>query len=339
MFFSKISPSWGAQRVKEVSILSVLKNSFINLIGLRNRSKAGDVDFYYYPKYGPGQMYEILADKIRQLGGKLICNSAVTEITAADGIIKEIKTSAGDIFTRPAAVFSSMPVKDLVISISKGCEGQNLPGPAKEITEIAEGLPYRDYSCVAMLLPELTIKNQTDYKTPYNIIPDTWLYIQEPGIKACRIQIYNNWSPYLCGKKGYTWIAMEYFMHEGDSAWTMNEDDFINFAKQELEKLGFADSSKVEDAVRIRIKKTYPAYFGTYNKFDHIREYLDSLDNLYCIGRNGQHRYNNMDHSILTAFEAVRLFLESSKTCCPPDKKSLWAVNTKQEYHEDKKNA
>ena len=334
---SKISPSWGAQRIKEVSILSVLKNSIVSMAGFRKKTKAGDVDFYFYPKYGPGQMYEILADQIIKQGGTIIHNSEVTGIITEGGTIKKIKTSSGNILTNPAAVFSTMPVKDLVLAISRGCADNGLPGPVREITETATGLPYRDYSCVALLLPELKIKNQTEYRTPYNMIPDTWLYIQEPGIKAGRIQIYNNWSPYLCGKKGYTWIAMEYFMQEGDSAWTMNDEEFINLAKKELAETGFADPSKIEDAVRIRVKKAYPAYFGTYDRFEKIRQYLDGIDNLYCLGRNGQHRYNNMDHSILTAFEAVRLFLESRKTGCTPDKKSLWSVNTKQEYHEDKK--
>jgi len=338
---SAIDPSWGAQRVKEVSILSVIKNSIVSFLGLRKKTKAGQVDSFFYPKRGPGQLYELLAEKVQKAGGEILLNSAVTEIKAPSGHITEIKTANGKIYANPKAVFSTMPIKDLINSIKEG-------SPDNDTAKIAAGLAYRDYTCVSLIVPKLKIKNETKYKTVNGLIPDNWIYLQDPGIKAGRLQIFNNWSPYLPGKEGSVLIALEYYMQEGDNDWNMSDAEFIELAKKDAEKIGFIDASSVEDAVRVREKKVYPAYSGTYAKFEKVKKYLDGIDNLYCMGRNGQHRYNNMDHSILTAFEAVKLFIKSNKTAMNGkdkkslaensiiDKSSLWAINTKQEYHEDK---
>ena len=185
---------------------------------------------------------------------------------------------------------------------------------------------------VGLLVKKFAIKNKSKYKTVSNIIPDCWIYIQERNVKLGRLQIFNNWSPYLVKDLENTvWIGLEYFCAEGDSMWNMNDEDFSKFASDELSKIGIINKEDVLDYVVVRVKKAYPAYFGTYKDFSKVKDYLNKLNNLYCIGRNGQHRYNNMDHSILTGFEAVRAFISGS------NKDTLWSVNAEKEYHEENK--
>ena len=179
------------------------------------------------------------------------------------------------------------------------------------------------------MVNKLKIKNTTEKKTLGNIVPDCWIYIQEREVKLGRLQIFNNWSPYMLkDPENNVWIGLEYFCSEGDSMWNASDEDFIKFAIDELEKIEIIDKSDVKESVRIKMKKAYPAYFGTYDRFKEIQDYLEDYENLYCIGRNGQHRYNNMDHSMLTALEAVKAI--AGKT----DKAIIWKVNTEQDYHE-----
>ena len=185
---------------------------------------------------------------------------------------------------------------------------------------------------VGLLVNKLNLKNKTTHKTLGNIVPDCWIYIQERDVRIGRLQIFNNWSPYMVKDPENTvWVGLEYFCNEGDSYWNMSDREFTEFAISELDKIGIINESDVLDSVRIKVKKAYPAYFGSYEKFDTVREYLDTLPNLFCIGRNGMHRYNNMDHSMLTAVEAVRAIRNGST-----DKTAIWNVNTEQEYHEEK---
>lgn len=217
-----------------------------------------------------------------------------------------------------------MPVKDLIQSM-----GDTVPA---KVNEIAANLPYRDFITVGLLLKKLKIKNQTKIKTVGNIVPDCWIYIQERDVKIGRLQIFNNWSPYMVNDNENTvWVGLEYFCTEGDKMWNMASEDFIKFAIDELAKIDVIEKDDVIDSTHIRVKKAYPAYFGTYSDFDKVREYLDGFENLYCLGRNGQHRYNNMDHSMLTAIEAVNLIKNNN-----PDKSAVWNVNTEEEYHESK---
>ena len=159
-----------------------------------------------------------------------------------------------------------------------------------------------------------------------------FIYVQENDVKLGRIQVFNNWSPYLVSDPSKVWIGLEYFVTAGDSMWNMPDKDFIDFAVAELEKIHVAKKSAVKDAVLFRVPKTYPAYFGTYKEFGKIRDYVSSIDNLFLMGRNGMHKYNNMDHSMLTAIESVKCIREGSS-----DKSSVWNVNTEEEYHEGKK--
>ncbi len=322
----EISADWGAQRVKGLSITAVIKDMFSKIGGKKDTGKVETslIEEFYYPKFGPGQLWEATAEEFQKMGGRIIMNAKVTNIYTKDGKIDFItcehegkpKKVTGDIF------ISSMPVKDLV-------GGMN-DVPAKEAA-IAKGLPYRDFVTVGLLLEKLELKNETNIPTLGNIVPDCWIYVQDVGVKLGRIQIFNNWSPYMVQDPEHNvWIGLEYFCAEGDNFWNMSDEECIEFAIKELKSMGvIAQNAKILDSHRERIKKAYPAYFDTYSEIDTLITYLDSFENLYCVGRNGQHRYNNMDHSMATSFEAVNNIL-SGRT----DKTNIWNVNTEKEYHE-----
>lgn len=326
---SQISADWGAQRVKGLSITAVVKDMFSKIFKSKKNKKIETslIEEFWYPKYGPGQLWETLADKIETLGGKIqkgclvknlnLENNKITSVEYfVNGNIEKIE---GDIF------ISSMPIKDLVA----GFKGEKIPS---EIKEIASGLPYRDFITVGLLVNKLNLENKTDIKTLENIVPDCWIYVQEPDVKLGRIQIFNNWSPYMVDKPEETvWIGLEYFCTENDEFWNMSDEDFTNFAIEELEKMNIIKKEDVLDYHREKVKKAYPAYFDTYKDMDKLVEYLNGYNNLYCIGRNGQHRYNNMDHSMVTAFETVKNIKNNVKT-----KDNIWNVNTEKEYHEEK---
>lgn len=323
---SKIAPDWGAQRVKGLSLLGVLKNCLLKPFTPKNKVETSLIEEFLYPKKGPGQLYEVIARKIEEMGGKIILNNKVIGINFEGNNIISLETIDKDnekhIYPCDA-VFSSMPIKDLVDAFNN--EGHN------EEKEIAHNLPYRDFMTVGLLVKKFAIKNKSKYKTVSDIIPDCWIYIQERNVKLGRLQIFNNWSPYLVKDLENTvWIGLEYFCAEGDDMWNTEDNQFSTFAADELEKIGIIHKEDVLDSVVVRVKKAYPAYFGSYKDFSKVKKYLNTIENLYCIGRNGQHRYNNMDHSILTAFEASRAFLVHS------DKNVLWNVNAEKEYHETK---
>lgn len=275
-----------------------------------------------------GQLWETLAEKFENLGGKILKNYSVQNITIENSKVKNIICNHngkeiiidGDIF------ISSMPIKDLTLGI------KNTKVP-EEILEIASGLPYVDFQTVGVLVNKMKIKNETKIKTLGNIVPDCWIYIQEPEVKALRLQIFNNWSPYMLKDAQNTvWIGIEYTCQEGDKSWNMSDEEFSEFAINELCKINIIDKEDVLDFHREKIKKAYPAYFDTYKDIDKLIDYLNNFENLYCIGRNGQHRYNNMDHSMVTAFEAVKNIKNGIK-----DKSNIWNVNTEKKYHEEKK--
>lgn len=322
----EIAPDWGAQRVKGLSILVLIKDMFSKSLGKKIKSvETSLIEQFWYPKLGPGQLWENVAKKIEDMGGKILKNSAARKINFIDGKISSIETENGEIISGDIFI-SSMPVKDLV----EGMPEEEVP---ENIKRIASGLPYRDFITVGIKVKKLNLKNSTDKPTLNNIVPDCWIYVQEPDVKMGRIQIFNNWSPYMVENPlENVWLGLEYFCKEGDEYWTMPEEEFCRFAINELEKMGIVDAENVLDFHCERVKKAYPAYFDTYSEMDTLIEYLNEIDNLYCVGRNGQHRYNNMDHSMATAFEAVKCIKTKNS-----DKKSIWNVNTEKEYHEEKK--
>lgn len=328
---NKINPEFGSQRVKGLSIKKVIshaiKSKFSRDSSLEQKKvETSLIEQFMYPKFGPGQLWEEVANIISSNGGEIFFKQEavgiehdeenVTKIKIKDHSTGEIKPVEGDYF------FSTMPVKDLINSMD------NVPA---DIQKIADGLMYRDFITVGLLLNKLKIKNETRQKTVNDIVPDNWIYIQERDVKLGRLQIFNNWSPYLVNDDSNVWIGLEYFCNEGDELWNTPDEDFTSFAIDELAKIDIINKEDVLDNVVIRVQKTYPAYFGTYENFDAIREFTDKFENLFLIGRNGMHRYNNMDHSMLTAMTAVGNIINNVNS-----KENIWSINAEEEYHEEK---
>ena len=329
----EISAEWGAQRVKGLSITKTITHFLKKRF---NRHRPGDVaqkdtetsliEQFLYPKYGPGQMWETVAQKVKQLGGEihtgidvrgLHCDGRrIVAVQAADASGQQ-REFRGDYF------FSTMPIKELVRALDAEV-------PAN-VREVSDGLQYRDFLTVGLLLKGLKVKDASQNGNSRRLIEDNWIYIQEPDVLAGRLQIFNNWSPHLVSQPDNVWVGVEYFCYEGDELWRKPDAEMAEFARQELAKIGIIDLDAVLDSTVIRMPKTYPAYFGAYSRFDEIRDYLDAFPNLFLVGRNGMHKYNNQDHSMLTAMEAVDNII-AGRT----DKSNLWRVNTEMEYHESK---
>jgi len=327
----EIAADWGSQRVKGLSILGILKDMLSKLNPHKDREvETSLIEEFLYPKFGPGQLWETVAEEITAMGGKILFHTKAESVSCTGNRVLRLicrNTESGVQEDFEGDVFlSSMPLKDLVMGM-----GEEVPA---DVRRVAEGLPYRDFVTVGLLLKGLNLKNQTKIKTIQNRIPDCWIYVQDTGVKLGRIQVFNNWSPYMVKDPENTvWIGLEYFCNEGDAFWNMDDGACREFAVSELIRMGIIDSPDcVLDAHREKVTKAYPAYFDTYSEIDKVVSYINRFDNLYCIGRNGQHRYNNMDHSMGTAFEAVSHIL--GKTA---DKSAIWNVNTEKEYHESKK--
>ena len=325
---SKIGADWGAQRVKGISILSVLKDVLTRPFRKKDldqsKVETSLIEQFIYPKYGPGQLWETVAEEVKKAGGEIRMNTRVVGLDVADGRVKGVQLASGE--TLPCDyLLSSMPVRELVA----GLRGIDVPA---DVRRIADGLPYRDFMTAGVLVRRLKIRNSTSARTWDSRVPDTWIYVQERDVKVGRLQIFNNWSPYMVADyKNTLFVGMEYFCNEGDALWSMADEAFRALAVDELVKIGVVEREDVLDVTCVRIRKAYPAYFGTYSEFGTVRAFLDGFSNLYCIGRNGQHRYNNMDHSMLSAMEAVRNIRDGV-----PSKDNVWNVNTEKEYHESK---
>lgn len=325
-----ISADWGSQRVKGLSVHAIVSNVIRKLLNPKKNypTETSLIEQFLYPKYGPGQLWEKVADEVTLKGGLLkkgckvvslnMENDRIVSVTYIEGGVE--KVVFGDIF------ISSMPIKDLI-------HGLPIHEVPENIKIIANGLPYRDFVTIGLLVGEISLQNETEIKTLGNIIPDCWIYVQDMSVKLGRIQIFNNWSPYLVKDPENTiWIGLEYFCQEGDDFWNLTEEASVSIATHELLQMGIIKSeTQILDSHREKVRKAYPAYFDTYNSINEIVEYLNAIGNLYCIGRNGQHRYNNMDHSMATAFEAVKNILNGNK-----DKENVWNVNIEKSYHEEK---
>jgi len=329
---SFISAEWGAQRIRGLSLFKAIYQAFKKLIksdaaeDLRQKNtETSLIEQFFYPKLGPGQLWEYVADDIRAMGGQILMRHKVVSVHVADGKVVSVIAECDGIQQQFSCDYclSTMPIKDLVA----GLGGDAV---STEVRQIAHDLPYRDFMTVGLLVNKLKINNETSIKTIGNIIPDTWIYIQERDVKLCRLQIFNNWSPYMVADPDKIWIGLEYMCSDQDEIWHFSDEKFIEFAIDELVKIDLVDRAEIIDSCRIRIEKAYPAYFGSYREFAKVRSHLDSIQNLFCIGRNGQHRYNNQDHSMLTAIEAVR---QISENVC--ERQQLWDINTDQEYQEE----
>ena len=324
---SEISPEWGAQRVKGLSVIAILKDIAGKIFHVSKRKvETSLIEEFAYPKLGPGQLWEITAEEVKKLGGRIITGAKVIKLMKDGNMITGLEYVKNNEHIKESgdAVISSMPVKDLIAGMN------DIP---ERIAYIASGLPYRDYMTLGVLVKNLKLRNETGIKTIGNIIPDNWIYVHDRSVKMGRIQVFNNWSPYLVKDIEHTvWLGLEYFCSEGDSLWSMSDEEFSELGISEMLKMGLIQNhDDVIDYHAERVKKAYPAYFDTYEFMSELREYLDGIVNLYCIGRNGQHRYNNIDHSMCTAFEAVKNILSGEKC-----RTNIWNVNTEKEYHESK---
>ena len=339
----KISAEWGAQRIKGLSLTTALKH-FVRKAFSRAPKPSGDaasdiaqkstdtslIERFLYPKFGPGQLWEHVAEKIIALGGQIHmgCNVDSIETSGSDVRAVTAVNATGE-RTRFAVDYflSTMPMRDLTRALAAG--GASVPA---NVREVAEGLEYRDFITVGILANKLDVEESDTTLGGSRLIKDTWIYIQEPDVLLGRLQIFNNWSPYMVADPSKVWIGLEYFCYDTDPLWAMHDDELKAFAAAELQKIGILRTSEVLDAHVVRVPKTYPAYFGTYARFDELRSWTDSFCNLYLVGRNGMHKYNNQDHSMLTAMAVV-----DGIAAGHVDKAALWSINTEQEYHEEKK--
>jgi len=327
----EIGAAWGAQRIKGLSITKAVVHAASRLLkGDRSLSQKGTetslIERFLYPKLGPGQMWETCAERVEEMGGEVRTGFQVRSlekegdrILAVEAVDRESGESVwfqGDVF------FSTMPVRDLIRGMGDGV-------PAN-VVEVAEGLVYRDFLTVGLLVDQLRIQDREAGKG--GRLKDNWIYIQEPDVLVGRLQIFNNWSPALVSDPNRIWLGMENFCNESDHLWSMEDEELKQLGASELESMGFIDAGAVRDATVIRMPKTYPAYFGTYDRFQEIRDYLDPIRNLFLLGRNGMHRYNNQDHSMLTAMTAVDNILAGEV-----GKSNIWDVNAEQDYHESVK--
>lgn len=326
-----IPADWGMQRVKGLSLSKAVWHALKGVARGRNVAdqhavETSLIEAFFYPKYGPGQLWEMVADTVQAHGVEIHLHSRVTAIHTSDERVTGVEVEDEDGQRRVVNgdyVLSTMPVRDLIRGF-----GDTVPAPVREV---AEGLQYRDFMTVGVLAKKLLLNNTTERKTINNIVPDNWIYIQEPDVKVGRLQIFNNWSPYLVTDPDTVWIGMEYFVNEGDAMWRQRDADFSRFAIGELVKIKVLDAADLIDTMVLRVPKAYPAYFGTYKRFDEIRRFVDGYRNLFLLGRNGMHRYNNMDHSMLTAMTAVENIRHGVTS-----KDNLWSVNAEEEYHESK---
>ena len=329
---TQIQPDWGAQRIKGISISKIIAQALRSAFRGKERSlsqketETSLIEQFIYPKFGPGQLWEEVADRITAKGGDIRLHSKVSAMEYGENRITAVEatdTETGAKTTIPADYFfSSMPVRELIRAAGDAA--------ARNVREVAEGLVYRDFMTVGLLVKKLAIRNTSKIRTVAGIVPDLWIYIQEADVRFGRLQIFNNWSPYMVRDLEHTvWLGLEYFCNEGDDLWTMEDGAFMEMAAGELAKIGIISPDDVLDSCLVRVPKAYPAYFGTYKRFDEIRRFTDRHENLFLIGRNGQHRYNNMDHSMLTAMTAVDNIIAGITT-----KDNIWDVNTDEAYHE-----
>ncbi|MBK6458512.1 MAG: NAD(P)/FAD-dependent oxidoreductase [Gemmatimonadetes bacterium] len=307
---NEIRAEWAAQRIQGLS----LAKAILNAASLQRRSDSIKtlINEFQYPRFGPGQMWETAAQKIEEMGGQVLLKHEVSSLEMKDGkvVAVRVKTPVGERRIEGNHFISTMPIKHLVRSFD--------PAPPAEILAGGDGLNYRDFLTVAVMISQ------------DNLFPDNWIYIHTPGVKVGRIQNFNNWSKAMVPGAGTTCLGLEYFCFEGDGLWTSKDEDLIELAKKELAALGLVDPSMVFDGTVVRQPKAYPVYDSVYAEhLNTARSYIDAIPNLHTVGRNGMHKYNNADHSMLTAMMAIANMRGAQH--------DVWAVNTDYEYHEEQK--
>jgi protoporphyrinogen oxidase len=327
----EISAEWGAQRIKGLSVAKAIAHALASPFrssadAAQQQTETSLIERFLYPKFGPGQMWEEVARRVSERGGRIHLRHRIVGVerdgrnTTAVNVLDETTGLVQRICFD--YLISTMPVKDLMAFLQ----------PADpQVQRIADHLPYRDFMTAGLLLRRMnSTSNRRDRRQSNGMPPDNWIYIQEPDVRIGRLQVFNNWSPSLVADPNTIWLGLEYFCREGDDLWSMDDGRFIDFAATELEKIGLIDRRDMIDGTLVRVRKAYPAYFGAYSEFDKVRAYLDQFANLYPVGRNGMHRYNNQDHSMLAANSAVSSIIDGGS-----GKSDIWRINAEDEYHED----
>ena len=324
----EISAEWGAQRIKGLSVTKAITHAVASRFRsstdtYQKQTETSLIERFLYPKLGPGQMWEEVARQIAARGGKIHLQHRIVGIERKDqeitAVVVKDETSRA-VQTVPCEFFiSTMPVRDLTAMLEPTDD---------RVIRIADRLPYRDFMTAGLLLRKM--KSTEGRAASNGMPPDNWIYIQEPDVKIGRLQVFNNWSPALVADPDTIWLGLEYFCREGDDLWSLDNGKFLDFAATELEKIGMIDRKDVLDGTVVRVPKAYPAYFGEYREFEKVRAYLDRFANLYPVGRNGMHRYNNQDHSMLAANSAVSSILQFGA-----GKTDIWDINAEDDYHEE----
>lgn len=321
----QIPAEWGHQRIKKLSFRKAILHAVSSLTGrndkgiLQEGTETSLIEKFLYPKFGPGQLWEEVARQVIDMGGEIHLNCRVNKIRLINNQVNHvtgIKSNQIPVDFYGDYFFSSMPVKELVAAI---------PDPVDHaVRVVADGLQYRDFITVGLLLKDCLLKTKSG-----ELVKDNWIYIQEKEVRIGRLQLFNNWSPFLVKDASTTWLGLEYFCQKGDDLWSLTDQEFIRFAIEELHTIGIIERTAVIDSTIIRVEKAYPAYFGTYKDFDQVKAFADAIPNLFLVGRNGMHKYNNADHSMLTAMRAVDNIIEHIHT-----KENIWIINTEMDYHE-----
>ena len=307
---TEIRAEWAAQRIQGLSLAKAILNA--TAIQKRSETIKTLINEFQYPRFGPGQMWETATEKIREMGGEVLMKHDVAALEMKDGQVVAVRarTPDGERRIEGDHFINTMAIKNLVRSFD--------PLPPPKIVAAGDGLSYRDFLTVAVMLDQA------------KLFPDNWIYIHTPGVKVGRVQNFNNWSQAMVPRPGTTCLGLEYFCFEGDGLWNAKDEDLIELAKSELGQLGLADPTKVIDGTVVRQQKAYPVYDSVYAEhLKMVRSHIDLIPNLHTVGRNGMHKYNNADHSMLTSMMAVANMRGASH--------DVWAVNTDFEYHEEQK--
>jgi protoporphyrinogen oxidase len=307
---SEIRAEWAAQRIQGLSLARAILNA--TALNKRSATIKSLINTFQYPRLGPGQMWEACRDRVVERGHQVLMGHYVDQIELCNGRVSKVhaNTPDGERVFEADHVITTMSVRSLVRSLT--------PEPPYPVREAAEGLRYRDFLVVALILEK------------DNLFPDNWIYIHTPGVKVGRIQNFNNWSAAMVPMPGATCLGMEYFCFKGDGLWESSDEELIAQAGRELEQLGLGSSADVVDGTVIRVPKAYPIYDAAYRThLGNVREFIDPIPNLHTVGRNGMHKYNNQDHSMLAAMMAVSNMQGGSY--------NIWDVNTDTDYHEEQK--
>jgi len=307
----EISADWAAQRIKNLDLVAAVKNALLG--GSRKKGEVVTtlIDEFQYPRYGPGQMWTRCSMLLEERGSRVQLNTRVKTVRRTDDQVTGVvcENGSGDVELDGEQFLSSMPIRDLLHSFD--------PPPPKEVMEAADQLRYRDFLTVALMIDR------------EDLFPDNWIYIHSDDVRVGRIQNYKNWSPDMVPDPKKTALGLEYFVQEGDDLWTMPDDELVELGRMECDRLGLAPAEAIEDGTVLRMRKAYPVYDDNYKKaLDTIQNWLGTLDNLELVGRNGQHRYNNQDHSMMTGVYAARNITGQSY--------DVWGVNVEDSYHEEK---